>query len=135
MLNKRLNYQTNLKLCCDTVSSMRFQHAVAFSNQLHSIEPTNIISMKIQLHSVNALWKCVSQCILASNGNLENLKLIWRSDFRLSDCHSCLKKCYSLQKRSRDIFLFSILIPDTLYMLLHRFLHTVKEIHSSNKLN
>jgi len=39
------------------VFNIRLLHAVAFSKKLPCFEPTNVINLKTQLHTVNARWK------------------------------------------------------------------------------
>jgi len=47
----------NLSCVATVVFSVRFLHAIAFSKKLPWFEPTNVISLKMQLHAVNACVK------------------------------------------------------------------------------
>ncbi len=50
----------NLSCVATRIFSMRLLHAVAFSKKLSWFEPTNVITLKTQLHAVNARWKWLS---------------------------------------------------------------------------
>jgi hypothetical protein len=45
---------TNLSCVATSVLRMRLLHAVAFSKKLHWLAQTKVISLKTQLHEVNA---------------------------------------------------------------------------------
>jgi len=47
--------------------SHAFLHVVAFSKKLHWLAQTKVISLKMQLHAVNASWKRLSQFSLKYN--------------------------------------------------------------------